>query len=72
MPDQMDFMKALTPKQATYWMMLPSAYRFEEVAPKIVPKATLSRIHGLALSVGVLQKSEGLFRKVAPLVGIET
>ncbi len=63
-PEQSDLLIAMTVKQKQHWDNLPSDFRFEQVADKIVPRASLSRLVEKAEHVGALKKSEeGVYRK---------
>ncbi len=62
--DELDLMSAFTPKQREYWKKLPDRYRFEEMADKVVPKATLSRLNNFAKSLGILDKQDGYWVKL--------
>jgi hypothetical protein len=64
-PDDLDLLVALTEKQRGHWDKLPSQFRFEEVAEKIIPRTSLFRIIKRATSIGALTKGDdGAFRKV--------
>ena len=62
-PNELDLISALTPTQREHWAKLPSGFRFDEVADKIVPRASLSRLLGRAKSLGLLAVEGGTYRK---------
>ena len=53
----------LTPRQLTHWRALPPQWRFDEVADKVVPRATLFRIIQRVGSLA-LEEKEGVYRKL--------
>jgi AAA domain-containing protein len=62
-PNEVGLCTLLTPGQLTYWRALPRHWRFDEVADKVVPRATLFRI---IQRVGplALEEKEGVYRKL--------
>jgi hypothetical protein len=54
---------AFTPEQRAYWQKLPSTFRFDEVADKLVPRSSLFRLISRAKSLGVLTNEQGRYRK---------
>ena len=62
--DELDLMSAFTSKQQEYWRKLPDRFRFEDVADKVVPRATLSRMNKLAKSLGILDEQDGYWIKL--------
>jgi len=64
-PDRLDVLVSFTEKQRAYWGILPHEFRFEEVAGKLIPRSSLSRLVRAAVGFGALVKgNEGEFRKV--------
>jgi hypothetical protein len=55
---------AFTPKQQEYWQKLPSTFRFDEVADRIIPRSSLSRLIGRAKSLGILGEENGHYQKM--------
>lgn len=55
-PEVSDLVDMLTPKQYSYWRLLPDAFTFEEAA-RTVPKVTLKRILDATSSLKALHKS---------------
>ncbi len=57
---------ALTPAQLSYWRKLADDFRFEDVADKVVPRSSLSRLVRHTKSLGILRgpDADGVFRKV--------
>jgi hypothetical protein len=54
----------LSTTQKTHWKALPQEFRFEEVADKLVPRSSLSRLIKHMTSLGALAKGQdGIFRK---------
>jgi hypothetical protein len=64
-PTEIDLQLAFTPKQKEYWDKLPVAFNFDEVADKLVPRASLFRLLKRAESLGVSRLDHGRYRKVA-------
>jgi len=62
-PEGEDLNVAFTPKQREYWTMLPSSFRFEEVADRLVPRASLSRLLARAKSLGLIEQPNGVWQK---------
>ena len=65
--DGMDLKVALPPKQHQHWEKLPQEFRFEEVANKVVPRASLHRLIKRAKSLGVLRQQDGYWVKAVKL-----
>ena len=65
-PDSMAIKFALTPKQLEYWNKLPPKFRFEEVADKLVPRGTLSRLIARSKSLGCIVQDGGVWQKAVP------
>jgi len=65
--DAMELKLALTPAQQGYWQSLPEQFRFEEVADKRVPRASLHRLIDRAKSLGILTSENGYWTKVVKL-----
>jgi len=63
-PKDTDVHFTLTTGQSEHWKKLPPRYRFEEVADKLVPRASLSRLNKRAKSLGFLRETEGTFEKL--------
>lgn len=63
LPSKIDMLSAFTQAQNRYWLALPSSFRFEEVAGKIVPRSTLSRILRRAQSLGSIAEADGVWTK---------
>jgi hypothetical protein len=53
----------LTSRQQEYWRELPGKWRFDEVADKIVPRATLFRMIRRLTSLA-LEEKDGVYRKL--------
>jgi hypothetical protein len=66
-PSNSDVVLALTPKQLEHWNKLPSDFAFDDVAGKLVPRVSLSRLIKRLKSLGALQRDSatGRYRKVA-------
>jgi len=65
-PDHLDLWMGLSKAQKGYWELLPQEFRFEEVAERLVPRSSLSRLIARTKSFGALQQGEdGVFRKLA-------
>ena len=62
--NEMDQMCALTQKQQQHWEKLPAQFRFEEVADKLVPRASLHRLIKRAKSLGILDEQDGYWINV--------
>jgi len=64
-PDKSSLEAVLTPKQSEYWTKLPPTFRFEDVADKLVPRASLQRLLKRAKSLGwVEQDGEDTWKKL--------
>jgi hypothetical protein len=62
----LDLWMGLSKAQKGYWELLPQEFRFEEVAERLVPRSSLSRLIARTKSFGALQQGEdGVFRKLA-------
>jgi hypothetical protein len=62
---QQDLLCALAERQREYWKKLPSEFKFEDAADKLVPRSSLHRLIKRVCSLGVLRKADdGVFRKV--------
>jgi hypothetical protein len=65
-PDHLDLWMGLSNAQKGYWELLPPLLRFEDVADRLVPRSSLSRLIRRTKSFGALQQDEGgIFRKLA-------
>ena len=62
--DEMDLKLVFTTKQQKHWEKLPEKFRFEAMADKVVPRASLSRIIRLAKSLGAIEQQDGNWKKV--------
>lgn len=63
-PNGIDFQRALTSKQLGYWDKLPSKFRFEEMADKVVPRASLQRLLDRVKSLGgIIRTENGMWEK---------
>ncbi len=58
-PDSHELKRTLTTKQLEYWNNLPMRFRFEEVADKSVPRASLQRLLERVKSLGHVAQHEG-------------
>ena len=63
-PEGLDFTAALTAGQSKYWEQLPTEFRFEDIADKIVPRASLSRLIKRVVSLGKMEKVGEVHRKL--------
>lgn len=70
-PGELNLARALTPRQREQWGVLPDRFRFEAVADKLVPRASLYRLINRAKSLRLLKQDDdgsyrkaGVFRKV--------
>ena len=64
-PDKSSLEVVLTWKQSEYWKKLPPTFRFEDVADKVVPRASLQRLLKRTQSLGwVEQYGEGTWKKM--------
>lgn len=52
-----------TPGQRTYWDRLTASFRFDEVADKVVPRATLWRMLERARLAGLAELKDGQWTK---------
>ncbi len=62
-PDELNLMLGFTNDQRKYWKQLPQKFRFEDVADKVVPRASLSRLNNRAKSMGMMEKQDGYWIK---------
>jgi hypothetical protein len=63
-PGHLDLLIGLSKTHVEYWNQLPQQFKFEEIAGKIVPRSTLSRLIKAVSSLGALAKGDdGIFRK---------
>jgi AAA domain-containing protein len=59
-PESQELKRTLTTKQLEYWNSLPMRFRFEEIADKSVPRASLQRLLARVKSLGlVVQQDDG-------------
>lgn len=65
-PAQPSLQAALPAKQYEYWSKLPPTFRFDDVADRIVPRASLKRLLDRAKSLGVIKQVEGEWKRVEP------
>ena len=62
--DELNLARGLTPQQCKHWVALPDRFRFEAVADKSVPRASLYRLIKRAESLKLLkQADDGSYRK---------
>ncbi|HZU45292.1 MAG TPA: AAA family ATPase [Terriglobales bacterium] len=54
-----------TTTQREYWNKLPNSFRFNEVADKIVPRATLHRLVERARLTGLTEQKDGVWNKTS-------
>jgi hypothetical protein len=65
-PDQLDLMVGFSETQRRHWEALPSEFRFDDVAGRLVPRSSLSRLLSRAKSFGAVRQNEdGMFHKVS-------
>jgi hypothetical protein len=63
-PGEADLLATLTKKKKGYWDMLPTHFRFEDVADTLVPRSTLSRLIEETKQLGAIRRGDdGVFRK---------
>lgn len=60
-----DLLSSLTKKQKAYYVQLPEWSHFDEVADKIVPRASLWRLLNRLKSLGLVEEVDGLWHKTA-------
>lgn len=65
-PDSTGIRSALTPRQLEHWNKLPPKFRFEEVADKLVPRGSLSRLISRSKSLGCIVQDSGVWQKAVP------
>ena len=63
-PHELDLLAALTSKQREHLDNLPDEFRFDDVADKIVPRASLYRLLPLLKSLGVVDEINGIYHKM--------
>ena len=61
----LDLARALTARQQEHWQMLPNQFRFEEVAERLVPRSSLSRLLARVKSLGIVTEDAGVYRKTS-------
>jgi hypothetical protein len=65
-PEGLNLSSVLKPTQHEHWRKLPKQFRFEEVADRIVPRASLSRLLRLTTHLGLIeQRDDGTWVKKA-------
>ena len=64
-PSEPDLVLALAGRQMDHWRKLPAEFQFDDVADKLVPRASLSRLLARARSLGALRCDGKRYRKVA-------
>jgi hypothetical protein len=62
-PEGVNLRTALTTKQYEYWGVLPAEFRFDEIADRTVPRASLKRLLDRAKSLGLIEPHNGAWRK---------
>ena len=62
-PDDSGLRAAFTAKQLEYWDRLPAKFRFEEVADRVVPRASLQRLLDRAKSLNFVECNNGVWQK---------
>jgi hypothetical protein len=62
-PDDSGLRAAFTAKQLGHWDRLPAKFRFEEVADRVVPRASLQRLLDRAKSLNFVECNNGLWQK---------
>ena len=65
-PSGLNLVSALTYQQRKYWDALPKEFRFDDIAEKIVPRSSLSRLLRRAKSLALIREDAGTWRKVEP------
>jgi hypothetical protein len=63
LPTDLTLRFALTTTQRAYWDKLPQEFRFEEIADRAVPRATLYRLLKKAQSLNIIEERTGVWRK---------
>jgi len=67
-PGQLDLLSALPLTMKGHWDKLPNEFRFEEIADKVVPRSSLSRLIEKTKSLGALTRGEdGVFIKLTEI-----
>jgi len=66
-PSELDLPFGLTKIQREHWEKLPQKFRFEEVADKGVPRASLHRLIKRGKSLGILDEQNDYWTKVVKL-----
>jgi len=62
-PEGVNLKTALTTKQFEYWGALPTEFHFDEVADRVVPRASLKRLLDRAKSLGIIEHANGTWKK---------
>lgn len=62
-PTDLTLKLTLTTTQLAYWEKLPQEFRFEEIADRVVPRATLYRLLKKAQSLTIVEERNGVWRK---------
>lgn len=60
-----DLLSSLTPKQKSQWEGLPEWFRFDDIADKMIPRSSLSRLLKRLKSLGLIEHLDGVWRKTA-------
>jgi hypothetical protein len=63
-PSEVELVAAFSKSQLEYWRKLPVEFSFDEVAVKVVPKSSLSRLAKRAKELGILETTNGRWRKL--------
>jgi len=64
-PDTSSLEAVFTSRQLEYWNKLPAQFRFDDIADKLVPRATLDRLLKRAESVGWIGRgSDSMWQKI--------
>lgn len=64
-PGHLSLERSFTAGQVAYWRSLPLEFRFEQIADHAVPRASLYRILQRARSLGLVQETDGIWRRTA-------
>jgi hypothetical protein len=62
--DKLDISLAMTPTQKKHWDKMPKEFYFDDVADKVVPRASLSRLLKFAKSLGIIAGHNKLYKKL--------
>jgi hypothetical protein len=62
-PTDLTLKSTLTATQLAYWGKLPQEFRFEEIADRNVPRATLYRLLKKIQSLAIVEERNGIWRK---------